>query len=140
MKKIIFLISFVVLLSLAFAQSSLLDSFTATSNGSDVTLDWRSSNESNISSFDIERAPDTQQFKYLGTVKSRGYANSYNYKDDNAFMKGNGSNNITTSNKFSYRLKIIHKDNSFEYTNNVMVIHNVSGFKKTWGMLKAIFD
>jgi len=139
MKKIIYLISFVILLSFVlFAQSSLLDSFTANSDGSDVTLEWRSGNESNVSSYDIERASDNQQFKYLGSIKSKGYANTYSYKDDNAFMK-DGSEKITTGNKFSYRLKIIKKDNSYEYTNNVLVVHNVSGFKKTWGMLKAIF-
>ena len=139
MKKIIYSISFVILFSFVlFAQSSLLDSFTANSDGSVVTLDWRSGNESNIAAYDIERSSDNQQFKFLGTIKSRGFANSYSYKDDNAFMK-DGSEKITSGNKFSYRLKIIKKDNSYEYTNNVMVVHNVSGFKKTWGMLKSVF-
>lgn len=138
MKKKIYIILVLVSVGYLFAQSVLLDSFQASSDGKDVSLDWRSSNESNIAYFELERGPVNQPFKYIATEKAKGYTASYNYKDDNVFMKNDADTKLQNSN-YSYRIKIVKKDNSFEYSNTVNVVHKVSGIQKTWGMIKEIF-
>jgi len=121
------------------AQESIINSFTARSDGKNVTLEWKTSTEPNVSHFEIERAPVNGTFKYLDTEKSNGYASNYTYKDDNVFKKEDGSDVSITSNSFLYRIKIVKKDYKFEYSNNVNVVHNVSGIQKTWGMIKEMF-
>lgn len=121
------------------AQESIINSFTARSDGKNVTLEWKTSIESNVSHFEIERAPVNGTFKYLDTEKANGYPSNYSYKDDNVFKKEDGSDVAITSNNFLYRIKIVKKDYKYEYSNNVNVVHNISGIQKTWGMIKEMF-
>jgi hypothetical protein len=135
---------YIILLVLAttmfvFAQNTILSSFTAKSDGKNVTLQWTTTNEASISHFEIERAPIGKTFKYLGMEKVHGFASSYTFTDDNVFNKEDGTNHSLSSNNFMYRLKIVKKDNQFEYSNNINVVHNISGIQKTWGMIKEMF-
>jgi hypothetical protein len=124
---------------LIYAQNSVLSSFTAKSDGKNVTLQWTTTDEANISYFEVERAAIGKSFKYLGTEKVHGFASSYTFTDDNVFNKEDGSNHGLSSNNFMYRLKIVKRDNKFEYSNNINVVHNISGIQKTWGMIKEMF-
>jgi len=40
---------------------------------------------------------------------------------------------------FIYRLKIVDTNGQASYSNEVSVSHNVSGVKRTWGSIKAMF-
>ena len=46
---------------------------------------------------------------------------------------------VLSKNNFAYRIKILKKDNSIAYSNNVNVVHSLSGIQKTWGMIKEMF-
>lgn len=138
MKKLISILIIVTAVGLLFAQDYLLESFTASSDGRNVTLDWKSSNESNVSGFDIERSGNNTDFKYIWTEKAHGYSSSYSFKDDNIFMKDD-VNKTQSKNNYTYRIKINKKDNTYLYSNNVNVVHSVSGIQKTWGMIKEMF-
>ncbi len=124
---------------LAIAQNTILSSFTAKSDNKNVTLRWSTRDEANISHFEIERAYINGSFKYLSMEKAHGFASSYSFTDDNVFNKKDAQGHTLSSNNFMYRIKIIKKNNKFEYSDNVSVVHKISSIQKTWGMIKEMF-
>ena len=138
MKKIHIILLLIAATVIVFAQNSIISSFTAKSDGKDVTLEWRTSDETNISHFEIERAPINKPFKYLSTEKAHGFASTYTFTDDNVFNKEDG-NSTQSNHNFMYRIKIVKKNQQYSYSNNVNVVHNISGIQKTWGMIKEMF-
>jgi len=138
MKKFYIIVILIAASVFVLAQDSIISSFTAKSDGQNVTLEWRTSDEGNISHFEIERAPLNKTFKYLATEKAHGFSSSYVFTDDNVFNKEDG--NTTQSNhNFMYRIKIVKKDQKYIYSNNVNVVLNISDIQKTWGMIKEMF-
>jgi len=122
------------------AGNTLLDSFKASSDGKAIKLEWRSSDESGISRFDIERAGTDMNFRFVKSIDAKGYPTSYIFTDDEAFFKGEGDqNNVQLKTTYYYRLKIVRSDNTFSYSDNANVQHNPSGLRRTWGMIKEMF-
>jgi hypothetical protein len=137
MKKILIILTLTIATVFLFAQDMIFSSVTANSDGKNVVVEWKTITENSISHFEIERAAPNQSFVYLGTEKARGYASSYSYKDDNVFLKDDKQS--IAANSYTYRIKMIKKDNKHEYSNQVNVVHNLSGIQKTWGMIKEMF-
>lgn len=92
-------------------------SFSAIKENNLVSLNWKTTTETNSSHYEIERNTNGRNFIKIGSVKSlnRATGASYHY-DDNL-------NNINTQ-QVLYRLKIIDKDDRFEYSKIVSL--NVS--------------
>jgi len=134
-------ISLLLMIMFAVVQAGIvtLDSFRASSNGKSIVVEWKSSTENGIAFYDLERATPKQAFKKIASFEPRGSSNSYSYTDDEVFMKGDGGDNLQAKSTYQYRLKVIYRDNSSEYTNIVYVAHNVSGVQRTWGMIKEMF-
>ena len=92
-----------------------LSSFSATSNGRDVTLNWTTSMEQNNAGFDIERALVSGQelvWNRISNVSGNGTTNeikSYSFVDRNV-----------NPGRYNYRLKQIDFNGNFAY-------HNLSG-------------
>ncbi len=116
-----------------------LQYFQAKSNGNSISLEWKSNTESDLLEYQIERAGQDGQFRYVATVQAKGSNQTYTYRDDEAFGKRDGTDGATTSTYFTYRLKLVNDDRSATYSNSVGVTHNVSGIKRTWGMIKEMF-
>ena len=102
-----------------------LVSFTASTNGNAVNLNWSTSTETNNSGFSIERKQvhsfqstvDNEEWKTVSFVNGNGTTTetkSYSFADENL-----------ASGKYVYRLKQIDFDGTFEYSNEVEVILNV---------------
>lgn len=90
-----------------------LSSFTALISGNTVELNWTTATELNNRIFEIERRPVEGQFITIGFVDGNGTtteAKSYSYID----------RNLNTGN-YSYRLKQIDFDGTFEYSNEIEV-------------------
>lgn len=91
-----------------------LTSFTANATESSVVLNWTTASEVNNAGFNIERkASGESSFRTVGYVEGRGTTlepGSYSYTDKNM---GNGT--------YTYRLKQLDFDGSFEYSNEVEV-------------------
>ncbi|MBK7500429.1 MAG: T9SS type A sorting domain-containing protein [Ignavibacteriales bacterium] len=102
-----------------------LVSFTASTNGNNVNLNWSTATETNNSGFSIERKQVFSQQSTVGNEEWIGLA----------FVSGNGttsetngysySDNNLTSGKYLYRLKQIDFDGTFEYSNEVEAIINI---------------
>lgn len=123
---IVVLFTFTSLFAGAFIQF-----FNAKSEGDDIRLEWRTAEESNLKMFVIERKTHNNGFIEIGFVNPKGSNSSYVYIDQNVYK--------TTDLIFTYRLKIVENNNQFSYSNEISVSHSVSGVKRTWGSIKAMF-
>jgi hypothetical protein len=88
-----------------------LTSFAASINGKNVSLSWTTATETNNSGFEVERKSETSNWQLIGFVKGNGTTTEkqiYNYYD----------NNISVG-KYSYRLKQVDFNGSFEYSKSV---------------------
>ena len=131
MRKIFFLLTF--LTANIFAGSIRDGSLLARSDGTNVTVQWGVNDESNIRAYVIERHSGTSgDFVELATIPAVKGSNSfYEFIDQSAFK--------TTANVYQYRVKMLLKNGTVEYSPAVSVTHNVSSVKRTWGSLKAMF-
>lgn len=123
-----------------YAANFKLDQFVAKSDSKNVIVEWRNSNESSISYYQLERSTDNYNFTSICTekVKSGGY---YKFVDEQAFIMFNNSNgnSVLEKNTYTYRIKVVYTDNSTAYSDVTYVIHNLNSVKRTWGMLKEMF-
>lgn len=104
----------------------------ARSDGSNVAIQWGTADESNIKEFVIERRSGTVgEFISIAVISKKGSNSFYEYIDKSAFK--------TTGSIYQYRIKSVASSGSLEYSNIITVSHNVSGVKRTWGSLKAMF-
>ena len=107
-------------------------SFQATSDGANVTLRWITDNETNITRFEIERKAGVDgSFSTIGSVDPKG-ASGYEFIDYSAFRK--------TATLYQYRIKVIFANGADPaYFGPLSVNHSVSGVRRTWGSIKAMF-
>ena len=119
-------------------KGDLVVDFLATSDGTTITLKWKSTDERAVAHYEIERSSPNQPWTLVKVQETKGTGYQYVYNDDDAFMK-KGSTGLLQNTVFNYRIKILKFDNTFEYTNDITVIHSVSGIKRTWGMIKEMF-
>ncbi len=91
-----------------------LTSFAASVNGTSVNLNWSTATELNNSGFEIERKSTSSSWTKIGFVAGHGTtseAKNYSYSD----------NNLVTGN-YSYRLKQVDFNGTFEYSDAVEVL------------------
>ncbi|MDX9791659.1 MAG: hypothetical protein WC313_09425 [Candidatus Kapaibacterium sp.] len=143
MKEVkIFILVFMLAAVAIVASSSIIQNFTAESNGDSVTVRWTSSTEENIKRFELERrTANMSAFKRIHTQTSKGTPNQYSYVDNEAFMKQDNNNDvdILSQKTYNYRLKIVFHDNTFTYSDIAMIQHKPSSIRRTWGMIKEMF-
>jgi hypothetical protein len=108
-----------------------LEYFQGRSEGDDIRLEWKTGEEVNLQNFKIERKTPQNSFVEIATVQPKGNNSYYSYLDQSAYKM---SGLI-----FIYRLKIVDTNGQASYSNEVTVSHNVSGVKRTWGSIKAMF-
>ena len=90
-----------------------LISFTATSNGKEVILNWSTATELNNLGFEIQRSTKGEEFFSLGFIDGHGTTTeqqNYSYADRNL-----------DDGKYYYRLKQVDYDGSYEYSDVVEV-------------------
>ncbi len=89
--------------------------FTALRNNSLVTLHWQTSNETNVSSFSIQRSVDGVNFITIGHTAATGGNNSlmsYVYNDNISQL---------TSGKLYYRLQIENRDGTAQLSDTKII-------------------
>jgi hypothetical protein len=84
-------------------------SFDAQKDESKVILNWTTSSEINSEIFEIERQQNTEDFNKIGQVKAAGNSNNKRFYQFNDY-------NYENESEIFYRLKMIDKDGSFEYS------------------------
>ncbi len=107
-------------------------SFQASSDGINVDLRWMTEDETNILHFEIERRSGVDgSFIAIGTIDPKG-SSMYEFIDYSAFRK--------TTTVYQYRIKITFTNGTAPlYIGPLTVTHSVSGVRRTWGSIKAMF-
>ena len=93
-----------------------LTSFTASVSGTNVTLNWTTATEINNQGFDVQRKSLNSAYESVGFVSGFGTtteAKSYSFTDE------------VTNGVYTYRLKQMDFDGSFEYSNEIEVDVNI---------------
>jgi hypothetical protein len=108
-----------------------IDYFHGRSESEDVRLEWQTGEESNLQKFVIERKTPQSSFTEIATINPKGSNSYYSFIDQNAYK----SNDII----FVYRLKIVDNNSQVTYSHETTVSHSISGVKRTWGSIKAMF-
>ncbi|HEX9740062.1 MAG TPA: T9SS type A sorting domain-containing protein, partial [Ignavibacteriaceae bacterium] len=90
-----------------------LTSFTASVISGHVNLNWQTASETNNYGFEVERKAAEQEFSKVAFIAGYGTtteSKSYNYVD-----------NTVSSGSYTYRLRQVDFDGTFEYSNEVEV-------------------
>jgi len=91
-----------------------LTSFSANISERNVNLQWTTATEINNYGFEIQRSVKTYNWEVLGFIEGHGNSNSpkaYSFTD----------NNISSTGTYSYRLKKIDNDGSYEFSKTIGV-------------------
>ena len=130
--KIKFSQIFIILLTAtALFAGTFLEYFQGRSEGEDIRLEWKTREEVNLQHFKVERKTPQSSFVDITTIEPKGSNSYYTYLDQSAYK--------TDNMLFVYRLKIVDTNGQVAYSNEVSVSHSVSGVKRTWGSIKAMF-
>ena len=108
-----------------------IEYFHGRSDSEDVRLEWQTGEETNLQKFVLERKTPQSSFTEIATVSPKGNNSYYSFVDQNAYK----TNDIV----FVYRLKIVDNNGQITYSHETTVSHSISGVKRTWGSIKAMF-
>lgn len=95
-----------------------------------IILQWKTSSEEGVQKFVVERSTDNSHFFDIGEVPARGPGFMYHFEDNRLGL---------TNSIFHYRLRIVNNDGSYQYTDTLPVILNLSDISRSWGSIKALF-
>ncbi len=112
--------------------SAEVTNFDGYSEASRIIIQWSSLTELNLQGYEIQRSMDNHEFSRVGFLEARGSNTGYTYVDDSVFAKISGRT-------YFYRLKIINKDGSSDYSNTITIESQINSVKHTWGSIKAMF-
>jgi len=119
------------LLTTAVFAGTFLEYFQGRSEDEDIRLEWKTREEADLQNFKVERKTPQSSYVELATIQPKGSNSYYSYLDQSAYKIQNMM--------FIYRLKIVDNNGQVSYSNEVSVSHSVSGVKRTWGSIKAMF-
>ncbi len=121
-----------ILTTLTFASIIREGTIQARSDGSNVTIQWGTNDETSIKEFEVlRRDGNVGEFISIAVVSKKGSNSFYEYIDKSAFK--------TTGTIYQYQIKVVLISGGYEVSNIITVSHNVSSVKRTWGSLKAMF-
>jgi len=130
MKKSAVFIAFLIIVTVY--AGATIQFFHASSDADNIKLEWQSLQESNLQKYVIERKTPQSAFIEIDQVAPKGDNSYYTYIDQNAYK----ANDIV----FIYRLKMVDNDGTVTYIDQTTTVsHSISGVKRTWGSIKAMF-
>lgn len=132
MKKKLFQILFILsIIGTAFA-GAFMEYFHARTEGENIKLEWKTSEEINLNKFVLERRTQQSSYVDLTTIAPKGSNSFYTYVDESIYK--------TSDYVFTYRLRIVDNDQNVSYSAEISIAPNLSDIsKRTWGSIKALF-
>ena len=131
MKKVL-LGLFLILFGATLFAGAMLRDFRAHSEGENIKVEWETGDESNIQSFIVERSSSESAFTEISSpINPKGNDSYYTFLDESLFKN--------TDYVFQYRLKIVDNDGTISHSATITVTPQISGLKRTWGSIKAMF-
>jgi len=143
MKYYLIIFFFTITLSLI-ASDVFISSFTANSTSNSIVLEWRTTDETGLNKFEIERSIKGSPFQKVSEEKAKGVPSFYRYIDNETLLKISNEidkNDPSTLNKnyYIYRIKSVFNNGNVVYSDEVKVNHTVNSIRRTWGMIKEMF-
>jgi hypothetical protein len=132
MKTRIFTLLLLLSSSLTIAAFQLqVTSFLAVYQGSDIRLEWKVSDESDVQAYEISRKKDSDaSYSRLAEIPQSSLG-AYVWIDDNLYKDGDAIENI------SYRLAAVSVSGpKYFYTN---IQHSPTAVQRSWGSIKSMF-
>jgi hypothetical protein len=111
-----------------FAGAS-IDFFQVSPDGDNAILEWRTSNETNLQDFVVQKGTPQSNFIDIATI-SLNNDHYYTYVDKSIYK--------TNDAVCIYRIKIVDQNGSVTYSRTAS-LSVISGVKRTWGSIKAMF-
>lgn len=118
------------LISTAFA-GAYIEYFHVRSEGDNIVVEWKTGQETNIKNFVIERSNPPGAYSVIATIQPQGSNSVYSYVDKSAYK--------TSDMVFRYQLNIVDNNGQVTTVNEASISQNISGVKRTWGSIKAMF-
>jgi hypothetical protein len=116
---------------IAFAGAILNKFAVSRSASGDVLVEWNTGDESTLKYFEVQRMAGVQgEYTPLTKVEPKGSNSSYQFVDKSAYK--------TSDAIYKYRLAIVDNDGTTSYSQE-LVMSSLSGVKRTWGSIKAMF-
>jgi hypothetical protein len=128
--KLSYIFLLFLLTTIVFA-GTFLEYFQGRSEDEDIRLEWKTREEVDLQNFRVERKTPQSSYVEIATIEPKGSNSYYTYLDQSAYKIQNMM--------FIYRLKIVDNNGQVSYSNEVSISHSVSGVKRTWGSIKAMF-
>lgn len=129
MKKLYKILFILVLSQLLFAGAKLV-SFRAEPQNDCVRLEWQSSSEYDIKQYIVLRKTVSGSWSEIASIAPKG--DGYYSFDDRSVFK-------STNSVYTYKIKIIDNSGTIGNSGDVNVSLKISGVKRTWGSIKAMF-
>lgn len=130
MNKLFSIVILITVFTFLFANAVIVE-WKAEPQHNKIILQWKTSSEENVEKFIVERSTDNNHFIDIGNVEARGPGFVYTFEDNElGIIKG----------IFYYRLRIVNRNQSVQYTDVLPVIPNISIIVQTWGSIKALFN
>ncbi len=137
MKKrlLIRLLLFLAFTATIFAAAE-ITSFSASQNNESTDLTWTTNGQETAQEeFILNRSSSNGSFTYLATVPTNiNSPGHYQYEDNQLFK--------TTDQFYTYQVILVDKSDTKNWISSQkasVVIGNLSGIKRTWGSIKAMF-
>ena len=107
----------------------------AESRGEEIIVEWNTGGENGYHTFEIERkSNEVPTYRRIGQIIAKGDNGTYRFVDNGAFYKTNADK------EFTYRVKAVGSSLE-QYSPPVTVSHKVvSSVKRSWGMIKELFQ
>ena len=125
--KILIILAFI---ATAFAVA-IINGFTSQASGNNVNLEWQVSDETNIQYYVIQRKTPQTEFVDVAKIPANG-SPKYYYTDQSIYK--------TNDEALTYQIGIVYYNNpniAWQTTTSVRIY--ISGIRRTWGSIKAMF-
>lgn len=108
------------------------DTFNVIATDDRAEISWKTTQESNLKVFAIERSADGSDYYEIATFTPQGAGYNYRFTDTDLFKQSIKS--------FYYRIKVVDiNDQVVAYSETRQIRLSLSGIQQTWGSLKAMF-
>lgn len=115
------------------AAGDIFNYIKASSQGDQIVIQWQTTSEAGIHSFEIERkSEEVTDFRRVGRIDAKGNGSTYQYTDNGAFFK------TESARQFTYRVKAVGPSVE-QYSVTSTATHEVSSVRRSWGMIKELF-
>ncbi len=125
--KILLILGFI---ATAFAGAN-IQTFQAIASGDNVNLEWQVSDETNVQYYVIQRQTPQTNFIDVARIPANG-SSVYKYTDQSIYK--------TNDVMLTYQIGVIYfGDPNIYYLKQTRISLSISGIRRTWGSIKAMF-